>query len=162
MRHKQLSLITLIFAIPLVLSMLLHHYHTYFSLNTLNHGTLLKKPLDAQYLYSNASERTWRIIYVVEQCDAACKAIDQQLHQLQIALGKDSNRVSVILINSNNTQLEKLTIALSQQEQHQFVVNKKIYLVDPLGNLFMYYPDDVNLMNVMKDLKRVLEVSQIG
>ena len=46
--------------------------------------------------------------------------------------------------------------------QKDFVMQHKIYLVDPLGNLFMYYADTTDPMNVLKDLKRVLEVSQIG
>ena len=65
-------------------------------------------------------------------------------------------------MNTTDPQVQKLKMDFKQQGNQNFVVSHKIYLIDPIGNLFMYYPDDTNPMNVLKDLKRVLEVSQIG
>ncbi len=164
--YLQLSLLILVFVIPVVLSVLLYYYHTHFPFKKLNHGTLLNAPVDAHYLYSamsDGNEKKWRVIYVSgEVCDAACRTIDHQLRQIQIALGKDSNRIATILLGNQTKQLEKLKSTLSQQEKKPFEVNNKIYLVDPIGNLFMYYSSTTNPMDVLKDLKRVLEVSQIG
>ena len=42
------------------------------------------------------------------------------------------------------------------------LLKSKIYLVDPLGNGFMYYSATVNPLDILKDLKQVLKVSQIG
>jgi cytochrome oxidase Cu insertion factor (SCO1/SenC/PrrC family) len=100
------------------------------------------------------------------------------LHQLRIALGKDRNRVNLALIVDQQCQIKDihdfskyvlteqqytlLQSNLSQAGDKNFVANDKIYLIDPLGNLFMYYTNTTNPMNILKDLKKVLEVSQIG
>jgi cytochrome oxidase Cu insertion factor (SCO1/SenC/PrrC family) len=145
-----------IFIFPVVASWFLFHYHTYFNLKTLNQGTLIASPVDVKYLYSDstsATQKIWRVIYVADKnCDSQCQQIHHQLEQVRKALGKDRDRVTLIFMNSDNAKLQK----------QNFVTNNKIYLVDPLNNLFMYYPSNVDPLYVLKDLKRVLEVSQIG
>jgi hypothetical protein len=37
-----------------------------------------------------------------------------------------------------------------------------VYLVDPLGNLMMRFPQDPDPMRVIKDLQRLLRASQFG
>jgi hypothetical protein len=37
-----------------------------------------------------------------------------------------------------------------------------LYLVDPLGNIFMYYQKDFNPKGLKKDIKKILKVSRIG
>jgi hypothetical protein len=37
-----------------------------------------------------------------------------------------------------------------------------IYLVDPLGNLMMYYPPEVDPRGMIQDLQRLLKYSRIG
>lgn len=38
----------------------------------------------------------------------------------------------------------------------------RIYVIDPLGNLMMFYPEDADPTGMKKDLERLLKVSQIG
>jgi len=156
--HKQLFFMIAIFAFPIILSGLLFHYHTYFHLKTSNHGTLIRSPIDATYLYST-QQHQWHVVYV---CDTQCEQTHHQLQQVKKALGKDSDRVAILLLEKKEPSQKLQTALAANQKNPSFVVNHKIYLVDPLGNLFMYYPEDVNLMNVLKDLQHVLEVSQIG
>jgi len=164
--RKKLFLVLFIFMLPVIASGILFHYHTHFRLKTLNHGTLLSSLIDVQYLYAKmqgGEQKKWRVIYVSGNvCDVQCKQIDHQLRQVQKALGKDSNRVNTVWLGGKYAELAKLKGSFAQQGHPDFSTNNKIYLVDPLGNLFMYYSDDINPMNVLKDLKRVLEVSQIG
>jgi len=37
-----------------------------------------------------------------------------------------------------------------------------IYLIDPLGNIMMRFPSDLEPGKVLKDLKHLLKVSRIG
>jgi hypothetical protein len=37
-----------------------------------------------------------------------------------------------------------------------------VYLLDPLGNLLMRYPVTVNPRGILKDLRRLLRLSEIG
>jgi hypothetical protein len=39
---------------------------------------------------------------------------------------------------------------------------ERVYLVDPLGNLMMYYLPDANPRGMIKDLHRLLKYSRIG
>ena len=164
--NKKLFLMVLIFVIPLAVASLLYKYHAFFNLKTTSHGILLKTPLQVSYLYSQTEhpvQKQWRVIYISEKmCDEKCQYINHQLQQVKKALGKDTDRVSELLMNTTDPQVQKLKMDFKQQGNQNFVVSHKIYLIDPIGNLFMYYPDDTNPMNVLKDLKRVLEVSQIG
>ena len=37
-----------------------------------------------------------------------------------------------------------------------------LYIVDPLGNIFMYYNKDFNAKGLKKDIKKILRISRIG
>src|SRR3990167_1601154 len=161
-KNTILLLLTMTFVIPLIASGLLYYYNDHFRFKTINHGVLLTSSLDARFLYSDMrdeKERKWRVIYTYDVCAEQCKKIDYQLQQVKKALGKDSNRVNVILLSNQDVRIKKLKNIFIQQN---VVVQNKIYLVDPLGNLFMYYSSVANPMDILRDLKRVLEVSQIG
>lgn len=140
--NKPLWMLSVIFLLPIIVSGILFQYHSYFRLKTLNHGTFITPPLTLTHFSSN--QKKWRVIYLAEKkCGDQCQQIYHQLQQVKKALGKDSDRVDTMLM------------------RHDPAVNK-IYLVDPLGNAFMYYSADANPMDILNDLKRVLEVSQIG
>jgi len=143
MKNKfQFWMIVLISSLPIILGTLLFVNYPSLGLKTINHGVLINPPLT---LHGFKNDRHWRIFYVYHtHCDAHCKNISYQLHQIQKALGKDGQRVSIVTTNTNR------------------LVSGRIYLMDPMGNVFMYYPDTADPMNILKDLKKVLEVSQIG
>lgn len=158
-----LTLLCLVFLFPVIAGWIIYHYHAHFNFKTSNHGTLINPPISATYLYHPTTTKLWRIVYLPKQCDAQCKAIYFKLGQVKKALGKESQRVTVLLLDSVPDHLiNQLQQDLTHATQHAFTVQDKIYLLDPLGNLFMYYASQANLMDVLKDMKKVLEVSQIG
>ncbi len=81
-----------------------------------------------------------------------------QLQQVQKALGNNRDRIALLWMNSDDTDAKKLQILPGASS----AINNKIYLADPLGNVFMYYSATIDPVNVLQDLKHVLEVSQIG
>ncbi len=159
---KKLSFIVLIFALPILASWFLYHYHTHFDFKTVNHGVLLHSPIDVNYLYSQTTKNEPKKWHIIAMCDSPCAELNDQLTRVKKALGKDSDRLLVKVKNSHTPPLKKLQDTFIQQGNTHFQVSNKIFLVDPLGNLFMYYPNTVDPMHILKDLKRVLEVSQIG
>lgn len=165
-KNHQLFFLFLLFVIPMITSLLLYRYHDYFHLKTNNHGVLFSKAFDATSLYagqSDAAQKKWRIIFVASNyCDPPCEQMTHTLHQVQKALGKDSLRVLTLALSSRLAAVTQLQQRITQQEQHVFSAANKVYLVDPLGNAFMYYPTTVDPLMILKDLKKVLEVSQIG
>jgi cytochrome oxidase Cu insertion factor (SCO1/SenC/PrrC family) len=151
----------LIFIIPMIVSSLLYRYNHHFHIKTINHGTLLNPAINVRNSFIGfANPGKWRIVYVnAHGCDDQCNKISSDLHQTLKALGKDMNRTTVMLVDGPNEQIQEI---LKQKNGKNFLASQKIYLVDPQGNLFMYYPETTDPMNILKDLKRVLEVSQIG
>ena len=39
---------------------------------------------------------------------------------------------------------------------------ERVYIIDPIGNLMMYYPPDADPSGMLKDLKKLLKYSKIG
>jgi hypothetical protein len=52
--------------------------------------------------------------------------------------------------------LEPLLELLPSPDSH------RIYLVDPLGNVMMFYPAGAPAKGMLEDMKRLLRLSQIG
>ena len=60
-----------------------------------------------------------------------------------------------IFINARDNKLLKEIPAKISRHDH-------IYMIDPLGNLMMRFPKDIDPSKMAKDIKRLLKVSQIG
>jgi cytochrome oxidase Cu insertion factor (SCO1/SenC/PrrC family) len=107
------------------------------------------------------------------------------MRQVRIALGKDTDRVQrlFVMVNPENTrsvrdlldqhqgivwatgnddQMQGLVGQIKQATAGMPAVAEAIYLVDPLGNLMLRFPPDLDPRSMLKDLKRLLKVSRIG
>lgn len=109
-------------------------------------------------------------------CEMACQKKLNGMRQAHLALGKNQDRVRRVsfiddgqpgardlqsgpdglrwLDASGSTLLKLLPAAASPRDY--------IYVIDPLGNLFMRYPKDVDVKGIVKDMERLLKASQIG
>jgi hypothetical protein len=160
-----LLIVLLIFLFPVVCGSLLYHFADRFHFKTINHGILVQPPIniqEAQVSAKMSSPKKWRVIYVFSDCDASCKKMQFDLLQIQKILGKDRDRVEIITESKASTSLKKWQSVFEKQIAKDFNLADKIYLVDPIGNVFMYYPSTTNPMDILKDMQKVLEVSQIG
>ncbi|MCC2666999.1 MAG: hypothetical protein K0S63_915, partial [Gammaproteobacteria bacterium] len=128
-----ICLLILIFIIPLLLSRALYNYHSYFRLKTTNHGILIDPPIEMP------KTKKWQIIYITAgHCDPFCLGMRHNLRQVKLALGKNSLRVNVTFID---TSVPKEWVkAFHFRYKNKFSVADKIYLMDPEGNILMYYP----------------------
>ncbi|MHB1947486.1 MAG: hypothetical protein ACYCQI_05170 [Gammaproteobacteria bacterium] len=177
--NNKFYLLLFIFILPMIASWLLYIFHDHFHLKTKNHGILLNPPIEAQNIWKNAANHKWQIVYLPATCaHDQCEKMLYTLAQMRKLFGKEYERVALTLItheiyssktNPNfkneiltENQFAKLSAALAQKKEQNFVLTDKIYLVDPLGNLFMYYPSSVNPLDILKDVKHLLGVSQIG
>lgn len=143
-----LGLLFLIFILPVLISSIFYYYPNAFSFHTNNKGIFIRPPI----LLKNNSIKKWQVIYITpDKCDQRCESIFHNLNQVRLALGKNRERVSV-----SAQPLNKLNKMIPLLKIHQ------IYLVDPIGNLFMYYPEKSNPLDILSDLKHLLEISQIG
>jgi hypothetical protein len=170
---KQLYSLFLVFFIPALLGWLLFHFHNEFQFKTTNHGVLVNPAVHEDALaFDPAKQKFWQIVYAPASCGSDTEKKMYVLHQLRKALGKNQDRVSLTLLANSDCQqsahdfrkliFSKQQFAELQKSLNQNQVNDKIYLLDPIGNLFMYYSSASDPMDILKDLQNVLEVSQIG
>lgn len=156
---------------------------------TTNAGTLIQParplPLDPQTgdAKSGLEELKGRWVYVVvapDQCDQQC--VDQLYltRQTRLAVNKDIQRVKRVLLTgaplspARLSQIEDdhpdLLIAEGELERLQEVLDKipmeasgqEFFLLDPLGNLMMFYSPEVPSKGLLRDLQKLLKISQIG
>src|SRR5690606_7432666 len=119
----------------------------------------------------------WALIYVrAEDCDSGCRETVERLAAVRLALGDDLRRVQRMLVyrgqrpdfaDDATLRIERIDsgrdaewlTAVATDERLQA---GRVLIADPLGNLVASYPPDVPQKELLRDLKRLLSVSQIG
>ena len=181
-RRKFIALLVLMCA-PIVISYVL--FYAEYRPGTVNYGELLdvKKiegsgvnPLDNKIFRMKDLKGKW-VMLIVDSgaCDKACQEKLYFMRQVRMVQHKEKHRVERLwLIDDDvvpNVELTKeyegtlfvktndsaLLDAIPPKESQR----KHIYMVDPLGNLIMRYPEELNPTKMGKDIKRLLHVSQL-
>lgn len=121
----------------------------------------------------------WTLVYIGDgSCDASCRATLYVMRQTRLALGTDMTRLSrVFLVTADCCAKDYLarehagiTVldasgAAGAQLLSEFPPGDRahtLFIVDPLGNLMMRYDVRRDPRGLLVDLKRLLELSQIG
>jgi cytochrome oxidase Cu insertion factor (SCO1/SenC/PrrC family) len=166
-------------AIPLMIAMVM-----YFNLwgvpnGRTNFGELLLPPnqLEQTELVDEKEEpwsqeeadKRWLIVYLTPQsCDQSCQETTHLLRQINVALGKEAHRVTRLLVQHKGQFSEQFKkdypalIQLTSLSPGFFKLGQGLYLVDPLGNIMMYYSTAFVGKELLKDLKKLLRNSNIG
>ena len=131
----------------------------------------------------DAPARKWRLVYVsANGCDDQCRAALAVARQVRLAQGKERDRIARTLlvlaptgkaavdavpVETDLTVLQAApdamaTLRATFQAPTEAKSANGLFLVDPLRNVMMYYPPDADPSGMRKDLKRLLQVSQIG
>ena len=139
---------------------------------TTNQGEFVDPPMTVSELALKGADGqllteggTWWLWVVSSgDCLGDCATAVHQLRQLHILLNKDSDRVQRGLVTEPGVApslladypgAEHLTGELA-------ALREGIYIVDPIGNLVLYYPLTDAGKPVLTDLKKLLKLSQIG
>jgi len=139
-----------------------------------NYGELIQpRPLSGPPL--DALRGKWILVsFDAAACDAHCERKLYLMRQIRAAQGKDAARVERVwaLTDTARPRAELLeaiegthVVALKEAPALQgFSADAvdRIYVVDPLGNLMMSFPRDPDPSKMLKDLQRLLRLSQIG
>lgn len=174
-----------LFLLPLVLAwVLVGHWRPS---GSAEHGELLvpARPLPQAFITAHALHGRWTLVYLATGpgCDAACRGALYRLRQVRLATGKDIDRVQRLALwlqpadaatrqwlavehaglagagaDAAAGELQPFTAAWSTEG----AVGRWIYLADPLGNLVLRYPADVDAKGILSDLQRLLKLSKIG
>lgn len=120
----------------------------------------------------------WRMYYFVSSdCNELCKSDLYNMRQVNIALGKNQDRVQHVIVHLENP-VSDFSNLISQEHQQairvysktenisglskQEVNSQSIYLVDPLGNVMMKFSNELTPKLILKDIKKLLKISRIG
>lgn len=130
--------------------------------------------------------KPWLMVYVNgANCDAACEDRIHYLQQLHIALGKNIQRVRRYYLNTDmqafsdelaehfKTDYPSMGLAYTDKATLQqnllsagvtvdLSSQSYILLVDPVGNVMMYYTQDHTPEEIMTDLETLLRYSSLG
>lgn len=144
---------------------------------TLNLETAAGKPLTARF-GPDKVEPQWMLMVVAGECGSECEELLYLARQVNIALGKNANRVSRAAAlgsvpgdlasrwQSEYSLMERLTPAPGTTPDWPAGIDPqaqpRILLVDPFGNLMMHYGAGNTGKEMLEDLKHLLKISQIG
>ncbi len=153
------------------------------------HGHLLTpaRPIPAlSFEQADGSAETllgqWTVMHLgVGPCLDDCRARLWQTRQMRSLLHRRRGRVQrAYLVHeaaeavgladelaAEHPRLKVLRLAPAQREEFQrwlgeLTVREPVLLIDPLGNLLMYYGDELPLKGMLSDIKRLLKLSNIG
>ena len=133
-----------------------------------------------------AQEHQWLMVFVgAGECDVNCKRQLVVMRQTRLAQGGEFTRINRLyvmqdsqtdkfmkevkdyhpdmdIVTGSAKQIENITSQFTLADKVNVGTSNRIYIVDPIGNLMMYYELDANASDIAKDLTRLLKVSQMG
>lgn len=181
--RRTLILLLVLLCAPVIASYLLYFWEVRPA--SINYGELLKvKPivgtglnqLDNTIFRIRQLRGKWVLLTVDSgKCDEQCQKKLYYMRQVRLVQNKEMNRVErVWLIDDGEAPDSKI---LNEYKNSWFIGAKDseilgsipaelsqhdhIYLIDPMGNLMMRFPKNPDPAKMVKDLKRLLQVSQM-
>lgn len=122
----------------------------------------------------------WTLVYVDEGgCDPRCRGALYDTRQVRLALDRDMDRVQRLFIAARCCEAAFLAahpdllvvradgaaaplVAMLAVDGLPAGSSGRVYVIDPLGNLMMYYAPEAKPKGMLEDLKRLLRLSHIG
>lgn len=129
-------------------------------------------PLPAEWREDAAASEPWRLIYArMTPCEEQCVQHLVRLLQVQLALGRDQDRVHRAIWHVGalpplgDPQLTARTldsaagreVAAALGAEH--LREGRVYVADPRGEVILSYPPDVEQKELLRDLERLLSGS---
>lgn len=178
----QFLLIALVFFGPLLFAAWLYYQGDALQpTERANHGTLLEPIVnlgDEVPGLEILGKRSWLLVYANDAaCDEPCQQALYTLRQSRLMLGKEMDRLERVFLHGEQgtdnlfvAEEHKGLITLQDAPLQLVLENKKpqanagggYFLVDPHGNLVMYFDPDIDPRDMVDDIKRLLKLSRIG
>jgi cytochrome oxidase Cu insertion factor (SCO1/SenC/PrrC family) len=128
----------------------------------------------------------WTLLYIGDaDCDAVCNENLYKMRQIRTAQNENMLRVQLLFLVRDedlpgtlqtllDEEYREMAVApLSADQAQQIAADffldgipmqgaERVYIIDPLGNLMMFYPPDADPSGMLKDLRKLLKYSKIG
>lgn len=154
---------------------------------SVNYGTLIQPAFPAQLadlkkddkpaIREQTIAKKWTLLYVeTGECTQSCLDRLLLIKRVRLLMNEQMRRVRTTLVANGD-----VVKTIDRKQNHDLIVThvdmasstflkqlpgldkKPIYLIDPLGNLMMYYPQvDPNAKKMIKDLAKLLKYSHLG
>jgi cytochrome oxidase Cu insertion factor (SCO1/SenC/PrrC family) len=188
--RRQFLLLAVLFFAPVVAAYLYYFaFPDWQPAAKTHHGVLVDpaRPLPAlqlrdaagQPLDEGALKGKWTLLYLGgTECGASCAEKNFQMRQIRILLNQNRDRARRVYAAPDAAGLaaarQSLDAALhtdlvfldaGRSGLREFLgpaAADAVYLIDPLGNWLMTYPPESDYKGILKDLKKLLRISQIG
>jgi hypothetical protein len=148
-----------------------------------NHGVLLepivsiadelpRSPVAEHY------DNAWLLLYMNgAECEESCREALYAYRQARLMLGKEMDRVRRVFLHGDTppdtvflAEEHPGLITIEDSGLASLLNNKRpadvpaggYYLIDPLGNLVMYFRPDLDPADMVDDIKHLLRLSRIG
>jgi len=179
----QMLLIASVFFGPLAVATWMYYTGAFIPEGHTNNGALLEPIVSIAEALPHAAiieqgDGVWILIYADDKvCAEACENALYTIRQTRKMLGKEMDRVIRVFLHGDTSPdtvflAEEHTglIAMRDSELSSLLYNKKpvaleaggYYLMDPLGNLVMYFQPDIDPRDMVEDIKHLLKFSRIG
>jgi len=127
--------------------------------------------------------RKWTLVMVSNSpCSAVCQDDLRQIRQVQVALNKEMVRLRRVLLGASGAALRADPALPEMQKSYPDLLiaapevgepgnawrvlldgsSHRFYIIDPLGNVMMRYPEKPEMQGMLRDLERLLKYSWVG
>lgn len=152
-----------------------------------NYGTLVQpafpsvvadlKQGDSKAVREATIAKSWTMTYIEPvNCDQICLDKLTLIKKVRLLTNEKMRRVRTLFVSNKTTidtidksQYQDMVMTYVSDSKSEFLKQfpaqetKPIYLIDPYGNIMMYYPQaDLNAKKMIKDINRLLKYSQLG
>lgn len=185
--RRQFLLVASLFFVPVVTAILLYQSSGWRPVVN-SQGTLIDPPRtltasglalpDGAPAPANVLQGYWSVVHPAIACDERTESLFDELGRVRLALDKDAPRVRRVLlhaggcagVNLPSRDADLLVLSAAGPEGEALLAAfppavdglTGIYIVDPHGNLMMSYPASGSARGLLKDLERLLRLSNIG
>lgn len=181
--RRQLAIIALVFLGPLALASWMYVSGRLTPDGSSNRGALLTPVINLEDIMPASpiialADGRWLMVYANSgACEESCTAALYRLRQARLMLGREMDRVERVFLHGESspdtvflegehsglkTISDKGLSDLLEEKRPNELVPGGIYLFDPLANLVMYFPPDLEPRDMVDDIKHLLKLSRIG
>lgn len=179
----QMLVIATVFLGPLAVATWMYYSGAFTPEGRTNHGALLEPIINIVELMPESTiveqgGGSWLLIYISDAaCTAECEQALYTIRQSRKMLGKEMDRLRRVFLHGDTppdtvflSSEHAGLIAFSDQGLSELLYKKKpaalpaggYFLIDPLGNLVMYFEPGLDPSLMVEDIKRLLKLSRIG